>query len=124
MAHHMPPYLTFGLETVHLNKAMYSKLESLQGTIVKSCLGLSRCSHHSKLLTTLGILPIEESLNSMSVNLMKRIFLVNSPVRSLCTIFMSKYLITGKYSKCTLFGKLLDMGLSPLLSKLSKFKYT
>ena len=59
----------------------------------------------------------------MSVRLMKRIFLVNSPVRSLCSFFMSKYLINGKYSKCTLFGNLFDMGLSPLLSGFSKFKY-
>ena len=117
------PFLTFGLETVYLNRAMYGKLESLQGTIVKAFLGLSRYSHHSKLLTALDILPIEESIKSMSVSLMKRIFLVNSPVRSLC-FFMSKYLLTGKYSKSTLFGRLLDMGLSPLLSALSTFKYT
>ena len=45
------PILTFGLETVHLNRAMYSKFESIQGTIVQSFLGLSRYSHHSKLLT-------------------------------------------------------------------------
>ena len=52
------PILTFGLETVYLNRAMYIKLESLQGTIVKAFFGLSRYSHHSKLLTALGILPI------------------------------------------------------------------
>ena len=118
------PILTFGLETVYLNRAMYSKLESLQGTIVKAFLGLSRYSHHSKLLTALDILPIEESIKSMSVSLVKRIFLVNSPLRSLCSFFMSKYLLTGKYSKSTLFGRLLDMGLSPLLTALSTFKYT
>ena len=88
---------------------------------VKYFPGLSRYSHHS---TALGILPIEESPKSMSVSLMKRIFLVNYPVRSLCSFCMSKYLSTGKYSKCTLFGRLLDMFLSPLLSGLSKFKYT
>ena len=49
---------------------MYSKPESLQGTIGKSFLGLSRYSHHSNLLMALGILPIEESLKSMSVSLM------------------------------------------------------
>ena len=105
---------------------MYSKLESLHGTIiiVKSFLGLSRYSHHFKLLTALGILHIEESLKSMPVSLMKRIFLVNSPVRSLFSFFMSKYLIIGRYSKCTLFGRFLQMSLSPLLSGLSKFKYT
>ena len=85
---------------------MYGKLESLQGTIVKAFLGLSRYSHHSKLRTDLDILPIEESIKSMSVSLMKRIFLVNSPVRSLCSFFMYKYLLTGKYSKSTLFGRL------------------
>ena len=54
------PILIFGLETVYLNRAMYIKLESLQGTIVKAFLGLSRYSHHSKLMTALGILPIKE----------------------------------------------------------------
>ena len=78
----------------------------------------------TKLLAAHCILPIKESLKSMSVGLMKRIFLVNSPVRSLCSFLMSKHLITGKYSKCTLFGRLLDMSLSSLLSGLSKFKYT
>ena len=68
------PILTFGLETVYLNRAMYYKLESLQGTIVEAFLGLSRYSHHSKLLTALGILPIEKSNKSISVRLMKRIF--------------------------------------------------
>ena len=37
---------------------------------------------------------------------------------------MSKYLLTGKYSKSTLFGRLLDMSLLPLLSALSTLKYT
>ena len=32
---------------------------------------------------------------------------------------MDTYLLTVKYSKCTLFGRLLDMGLSPLLSAFS-----
>ena len=93
------PILIFGLETVYLNRAMYIKLESLQGTIVKAFLGLSRYSHHPKLMTALGILPIEESIKSrpMFVSLMKRLFLVNYPVglRSRCSFFMSKYLLTG-----------------------------
>ena len=79
------PILTFGLETAYLNRAMYGKLESLQGSIVKAFLGLSRYSHHSKLMTALDILPIEESIKSMSVRLMQRILLVNYPVRSLCS---------------------------------------
>ena len=56
---------------------------------VKAFLGLSKYSHHSKLMTALGILPIEESIKSrpMFVSLMKRLFLVNYPVglRSLCS---------------------------------------
>ena len=76
------PILIFGLETVYLNRAVYIKLE------------LS-----SKLMTVLGILPIEENIKSrpMFVSLMKRLFLVNYPVglRSLCSFFMSKYLLNG-----------------------------
>ena len=115
----MSSYFNLRLETVYLNRAMYGKL---QGTLVKKFLGLSRYSHHPKLLTALGILPIKESIKSMSVSLMKRIFLVNSQVRGLCLFFMSKYLLTGKNCKSTLFGRLLDMGLSLLLSALSTFK--
>ena len=85
------PILTFGLETVYLNRTMYGELESLQGTIVKAFLGLSKYSHHSKLLTALGILPIEKLFKSMSESLMKMIFLVNSPVLSVCSFCMSKY---------------------------------
>ena len=85
------PILTFGIEIVwFLNRAMYSKLESHQGTVVKYFLGLSRYSHDSKLLAALGIIPIEESIKSMSVSLMKNISLMNSPVRSLCSFVMSK----------------------------------
>ena len=36
--------LTFELETVYFNRATYGKLESLQGTIVKAFIGLSRYS--------------------------------------------------------------------------------
>ena len=89
------PILTLELETVYLNRVKYGKLESLQGTIVKAFLCLSSHSHHSKWLTALGILSIEESIKSMSVSLMKRIFLVNSPVQCLCSFSMSKYLLTG-----------------------------
>ena len=89
------PILIFGIETVYLNRAMYIKLELLQGTIVKAFLGLTRYSHHSKLMTAFVILPIKESIKSrpMFVTLMKRLFLVNYPVglRSLCSFFMSKY---------------------------------
>ena len=95
------PILIFGLETVYLNRAMYIKLESLQGTIVKAFLGLSRYSHYSKLMTALGILPIEESIKSrpMVVSLMKRLFLVNYPVglQSLCSFFIIYYYIYNIY---------------------------
>ena len=73
---------------------MYGKLESLQGTIVKAFLGLN--------------------LKSMYISLVNRAFLVNYPVRSMCSFFVPKYLLTGKYSKSTLFDRLLDMGLPSL----------
>ena len=81
------PVLTFGLETVYLNRTMFGKLESLEGTIVKAFLGLSRYSHHSKLLTALGSLPIKESIKSMSESLMKNIFLVEIPSTESVLIF-------------------------------------
>ena len=43
---------------------------------------------------------------------------------SLCAFFMTEYLLTEKYSKCMLFGRLLDVAISSLISALSTFKYT
>ena len=77
--------LTFGLEIVYLNMAMYNKLESIHDTSVKSFIGLKKIS----------------------------------PVRSLCSYFMSKYLLPANCSKCKLSGGLLDMGVfSALLAML------
>ena len=49
------PVLTYGLECVYLNKTAINKLESLQGRCIKEAIGVSKRSHHSDLLTAMGI---------------------------------------------------------------------
>ena len=47
--------LKYGLEAMYLSNSQIKKLESLQGTFLKSSLGLSVYSRHSKLIRSLKI---------------------------------------------------------------------
>ena len=50
--------LKYGLETMYLSNTQIKKLESLQGTLVISSLGLSVHSHNSKLIRALNVAPV------------------------------------------------------------------
>ena len=66
------PILTFGLETMFLSKTMLSRLNSLQGSIIKNFLALSKQSRHSKLLQALNISSIETTVKRQSLSLLKK----------------------------------------------------
>ena len=57
------PVLTYGLECVYLNKTGINKLESLQGRCIKEAIGVSKRSHHSDLLTAMGINTVNNIVN-------------------------------------------------------------
>ena len=52
--------LKYGLETMYLSNTQNKRLESLQGTLLKSSLCLSIHSHHSKLIRALNVAPVGE----------------------------------------------------------------
>ena len=89
---------------------------------MKRSLGLSKFSHHSKLLEALNIPKVSDSINNMTVSLWKRIFNVDSPVRDLCTCFLSKYVLNGKCIPDTLMGRVVKLGFSPTRAALSYTK--
>ena len=66
--------LKHGLETMYLSNTQSKKLESLQGTLWKSSLGLSIHSHHSKLIRALNVAPVGEIIKKSSMWFMERNF--------------------------------------------------
>ena len=62
---------------------------------MKRSLGLSRFSHHSKLLEALNIPKVSDLINNMTISLWRIIFNVDSPVRDLCICFLSQYVLNG-----------------------------
>ena len=45
--------------------------------------------------------------------------MVDSPMRDLCSQFMARYIISGKIGPKTLFSRILNMGVSPLLCSIN-----
>ena len=82
-------------------------------------MGLSKYSHHTKLLCALGISCVGNTLDKMCINLCKCIFRVDSPTRDLCCHFIDYVYSTGIYNKNTLTGRIIDMCLSPTSLALS-----
>ena len=108
------PVLTYGLECVYLNKTGINKLESLQGRCIKEAIGVSKRSHHSDLLTAMGINTVNNIANTKLANLWRRIFKVDSPAADLNRYLLSVYLQHGVVYPNTLLGRLLAAGLNPI----------
>ena len=93
---------------------MFTTLESLQGCSIKKALGLSKMSHHSKILQALFISKIKPTVQQMAASLWHSIFNVESPLRRLCIFLTSRYILSGELSAGTLTARLVNMGLSPI----------
>ena len=91
---------------------------------MKRSLGLSKFSHHSRLLEALDIRKVSDSINNMTITLWKIIFNVDSLVRDLCICFLSKYVLNGKCIPDTLMGIVVKFGFSPAWAALSYTKPT
>ena len=106
--------LTFGLDCVKLSKANMRHLESAQGTLIKQVLGLSKRSHHSKLLKALNIQPISQVVGRDTLSLASRICSVQSPAKNLYIHDLSLFILSGARIPGTLVDRLLSYGFSPM----------
>ena len=50
-------------------------------------------------------------------------FMVDSPMRDLCSHFMARYIVSGKICPNTLFPRILNIGVSPSLCTLNANVY-
>ena len=118
------PVLSYGLESINLNGINIRRLETTQGNLVKQCLGLSKRSHSTQLLSSLNIHRIEDLVNRNTLSLFCRIFKVDTPLRSLITQMVSLYICKGIIIPGSLVSRILSMGKSPMYYMFNDFKST
>ena len=110
----IPSLTYYALGTCFTNKGDLKRLESFQGTLIKNCLYLNKRCHHSPLLQALNIESITSIALKQRLGLIKRVFSVTSPYTKLVTELISIYIATGKSTRGTLVGQLVESGISPL----------
>ena len=108
------PVLSYGLESINLNGINIRRLETTQGNLVKQCLGLSKRSHSTQLLSSLNIHRIEDLVNRNTLSLFCRIFKVDTPLRSLITQMVSLCICKGIIIPGYLVSRILFMDKSPV----------
>ena len=102
------------MESITINKKDMQKLETLQGNLVKQCLGLSKRCHSTELLQALEIHKITTLVTRNTTSLYRRIMNVRCPVKYLNLYFLSLYMCKGTIVPGTLVGNLLQKGISPM----------
>lgn len=107
------PSLIYGAEAIHLNEQAIKHLDSIQGGLIKQCLGISKSSHHSHLCTALRVAPVKNVMDQYVLNLWHNIFKSQSPVRDLCIHWLSIYIQRGHIIPGTLLSRVLKTGISP-----------
>ena len=112
------PTLLCGIESVSLSKIQFKNIESTQGSLIKQSLGLSKYSHHSKILKAVNVSRCVETINNCRINLLKRIFKVDSPLRNLCCYFAAQYIGHGEVFPQTLAANIINMGVSQKKTKM------
>ena len=108
------PSLLYGCESLNISHNELYNLESLQGTLIKQALGLSKRSHHSNILEALNIPKLGETINEHVLSLYYRIYCVESPVRDLCRELLFMYVSKQLLVKGTIIERVVRLGHSPL----------
>jgi len=114
------PVLRYGLEAIDMPPASTTTVEKCQATLIKRCLGMSKYSHHSHVLSALRLEPVMHTVRQSSINLFIRLFNVDSPARLFNSLMLSRFMLTNAIPKGTLLHRLLTHGFSPMNLLLTK----
>ena len=109
------PSLLYSMCTGPISNSELKRLESFQGSMIKSSLFLDKRAHHSSLLKALHIDSICSILNQQRVSLLQRVF--KAPISSysvLCSELISSFVTNGRIPRNTLVGQIVELGLSPV----------
>jgi len=108
------PTLLYGLDNISLFNQNILFLESIQGNILKSWLGLNKRQHHSKLIDALGLSPVKHLVKEKTSRLFSRLLQTETPAKKLNVYWLTKYLLTGYSCEGTLISRVINMGFNPL----------
>ena len=116
------PALTYGMDCVQVSNKSMHKMESLQGTLMKRCLGVPKYNHHSTILQALDIVPITKAIEDKTITLFQRLLRVESQTKDVCMTLMARYILNKQLYDETLVERLVRMGISPIETAYSCFK--
>ncbi len=108
------PVLTYGMECLALNRTSIKRMESLQGSLVKRCLGIPKRNHHSDILCAMNIPTVETTVVQKRSALFHRACKVDSQMRDLNMTLLSRYILRGTTYPGTMINNLVSIGISPL----------
>jgi hypothetical protein len=118
------PALTYGIEAIHTSESATKQLDSLQGCLMKQCLGISKTSHHTHLCQALGLPPVREIVKQQVLTLWYNTFNIESPTRDLCLYLLSMYIASGQIIPGTLLDRVQKTGVSPTRAVFNQHTYT
>ena len=95
--------------------------ESLQGTLIKSCVGIGKRSHSSSLLGAMRVPSVGEIRKQKTVTLLHDICRVPGPANDGMEL-LRQYIVTGKSVPRTLINRVLKYDESPVHALLNKIK--
>jgi len=107
------PVLMYGSDCISISKSKVKEMESLQGKLLKSCLGFDKRCRSTPLLEALNVSRISDCIMFSNASLMKRIMFVDSPINRLTCYLLSLYITKGTIIPNTLIHRLVTFGLSP-----------
>ena len=64
-------------------------------------------------MRALNLAPVGEIIKKAVCGLWNRLFMVESPMRDICSHFMARYIVSGEICPKTLFSRILNIGVSP-----------
>ena len=106
--------LTYGMECMEYSAVQMRRMESIQGRLIKQCLGLGKRSHNTAILKALNIDSVQSIVNRNIRSLYYRIFRIESPTRRLMQFLLAHYITDGTTIPGTLIDRLVHLGDSPI----------
>ena len=99
--------LTYGMECMEYSAVQMRRMKSIQGRLIKQCLGLGKRSHNTAILKALNIDSVQNIVNRNIRSLYYRIFRIESPTRRLMQFLLANYITDGT-------TRLVHLGDSPI----------
>jgi hypothetical protein len=108
------PVLSYGAVSLPISSSHIKDLDRIQGKQVKQFMGLSSRSHHTHLLEALNIPKMSCVIVQMLKSLYNRVFLCDTPYKSLVTYQLANYIATRSLVKGTLMHKIIENDINPI----------